>query len=295
MATLIDWSEVDAAVTAAVKSNSCDSKSEALAYVVLKAMFGLTADEIEDAITDGPNDRGIDAVVIQEADHPRTVHLFQFKYVDDFARTSSNFPSSEVDKVSSFVRDLLQKEPSLQKNCNPLLWDKVPEIWDLFEAGPPRFEVHFVSNQAPMVRTHQDRIATALAPYRNFTVHHNDLAALAAMLVDRRRPRVDAEIRVVDNQYFERSDGNIRGLIATVQASDLVALIRDADDAEQVNLDVFDQNVRVYLTRKNKINQRIFETAVSQSNAEFWYLNNGVTMTCELLEYTPDPTPLSRP
>lgn len=287
MATLIDWSEVHAEVSAALSQHGYANQSQGLAHVVLRALFGLTAAEIDDAITDGPNDRGIDAVVIQDTESPATVHLFQFKYVDRFERSDSNFPSGEADKVLSFIADLLRRDSALKESCNPLLWGKVAEIWDLFEAGPPRFEIHFVGNQAPMVSTHQERLTSALAQYRHFSTRHTDLAALASLLIEIRRPAVDADLRLVDNQYFERSDGNIRGLIATVQATDLIELIRDTGNPDRVNPEVFDENVRVYLTRKNRINQRIFETAVSDLNAHFWYLNNGVTMTCESFEYPP--------
>ena len=287
MANLIDWSEVENSITAAKTQEACDKRSQALAYVVLPALFGLTPEEVEDSLTDGPNDRGIDAGVILDSESPPIVHLFQFKCVDRFDRSSDNFPGTEVDKLLTFVRDLLARDQNLKKTCNPLLWGKVTEIWDLFNTGAPRFVLHLVANQAALVSTEQQRLTQGLVPYRHFSVVHTDLAGLATLLTERQRPRLDAQLRLVDNQYFERSDGNIRGLIATIQATELVRLIGDPAELSNVNPDVFDQNIRVYLTLKNRINQRIFETAVSPTNAEFWYLNNGVTLTCESFEYSP--------
>ena len=52
-------------------------------------------------------------------------------------------------------------------------------------------------------------------------------------------------------------------------------------------LEIFQENARVYLTQKNKINKRIFDSALADSNAEFWYLNNGITLTCDHFEYPP--------
>jgi hypothetical protein len=92
---------------------------------------------------------------------------------------------------------------------------------------------------------------------------------------------------VIDNNYFERVDGNIRGLIATVEARELVDFIRDPADPTRVYLDLFNDNVRVYLTSKNKINKAILQSALSEDNAYFWYLNNGITLTCDSLEYPP--------
>ena len=41
------------------------------------------------------------------------------------------------------------------------------------------------------------------------------------------------------------------------------------------------------LTRANRINAKIIESALSDGNASFWYLNNGITMTCDFMEYQP--------
>jgi len=37
-----------------------------------------------------------------------------------------------------------------------------------------------------------------------------------------------------------------------------------------------------------KINQGIYETALSDENYEFWYLNNGITIVCDNCTYTPN-------
>jgi hypothetical protein len=52
-------------------------------------------------------------------------------------------------------------------------------------------------------------------------------------------------------------------------------------------LSVFNDNVRVYLTKKNRVNRKIHATALSDKNVEFWYLNNGITMTCDGFSYQP--------
>jgi hypothetical protein len=48
---------------------------------------------------------------------------------------------------------------------------------------------------------------------------------------------------------------------------------------------VFNDNVRVYLSKKNPINKKIIGSALSEKNAQFWYLNNGITMTCDSFSY----------
>jgi hypothetical protein len=119
-------------------------------------------------------------------------------------------------------------------------------------------------------------------------VRHHSLESIARLILEAQQLRIDRQLQLVDDQYFERVDGNIRGLVATVQGIDLVRMITDPDDASRPLLEIFQENARVYLTQKNKINKRIFESALSNSHTEFWYLNNGITITCDHFEYPPE-------
>ena len=110
MATLLDWN----ALTQKVKSYIGESpyfstQKRAFSHVLLEYILSLSPEEIEDAITEGPNDRGIDAVYVDERDGRNTIHLFQFKHVNSFSKAKNNFPSSEIDKLLSFCADLLNQ------------------------------------------------------------------------------------------------------------------------------------------------------------------------------------------
>lgn len=288
MPTLISWGQLRTKVENYRQIYGCENNAAALAFVVLKYLLDLTPGEIEDSITDGSNDRGVDAVYVDERDSKATVHLFQFKYTSTFDNCGRNFPSSEIDKILSFVSDLLARNTAMKKSCNQLLWEKVREIWDLFDrAITPTFIVHFCSNMQGLVSTEHARLIEALRPYRFFEAKEYTLETICSLIIERETPRLERTIQLVDKQYFERGDGNIRGLIATVEANQLIEMIRDPDDSGRVLSDIFNDNVRVYLTNKNPINAKIIESAVSEHNAEFWYLNNGITMTCDSFEYPP--------
>ncbi|MCX6093054.1 MAG: AIPR family protein [Candidatus Bipolaricaulota bacterium] len=288
MGTLIDWN----ALSQKIKSYSgespyCTTPSKTFTYLALEYLLSLSPEEIEDAITDGPSDRGVDAVYVDERDDRNVVHLFQFKHVSSFEGSKRNFPSTEIDKLLSFCEDLLNEAPELQQTCNPILWTKVQEIWGALKNPEPSFEVHFCANMASLVDAQQKRVASALAKYRSFRVNHHTLDSLVELFIERKRPKIDVKLKVVDKNYFERTDGNLRGLIATLEATEIIKLITDPSDPAQVRRDVFNDNVRVYLTKKNRINKRIHATALSEKNVEFWYLNNGITVTCDYFSYQP--------
>lgn len=287
MATLIDWSQVETKVKSYHLLYDCDTESVALAYVAIESLLSLNPDEIEESITDGSQDRGVDAVVVADDGKKQIIHIFQVKHVTTFEKSSNNFPSNEIDKLLSFIGDLLQKQPSMKGTCNPILWAKVQEIWEIFDRGTPSFVLHLVGNMAPLVAAESARLSQSLTAYRIFEVQQHMLESLATAMIERKTPHLDRNIRLVDDQYFERIDGNIRGLVATVQASELVKMIEHPERPGEVLLDMFDDNVRIYLTRANRINAMIFESALSDSNAEFWYLNNGITLTCASMSYPP--------
>ena len=288
MATLLDWN----ALTQKVKSYIGESpyfstQKRAFSHVLLEYILSLSPEEIEDAITEGPNDRGIDAVYVDERDGRNTIHLFQFKHVNSFSKAKNNFPSSEIDKLLSFCADLLNQLPKMESTCNPILWAKVQEIWEALDRRDPCFEVHFCGNMKGLVDTQKERLEIALAAYRSFSVSHHTLDSIVGLFIEKKQPKIGAQLRVVDKNYFERTDGNIRGLIVTLEATEIIKLITNPDDTSQVRLDVFNDNVRIYLTKKNRINRKIHATALSDKNVEFWYLNNGITLTCDSFSYQP--------
>jgi len=49
--------------------------------------------------------------------------------------------------------------------------------------------------------------------------------------------------------------------------------------------DAFEDNVRIYLKQRSKINRNIKETALSDDAYRFFYYNNGITITCSHFEY----------
>jgi hypothetical protein len=107
-------------------------------------------------------------------------------------------------------------------------------------------------------------------------------------MLEKKYRKIDGEVHFVDKQYFERSDGPLKGIVATVAATELVNLITERDNPACVMDDVFNENVRIYQKLKNRINRSIYETALSDKNFEFWYLNNGVTIVCDECRYQPN-------
>lgn len=251
-------------------------------WLALEAILQLNTDDIDDALTDGPQDGGLDAIHIAE----RTVSIFTFKYTEKFDNCAKNFPKSDLDSFVLTVQGIFQK--TLTKDTvNELVWEKANEIWSLFGDGHLSFKFYICSNKLPPADDVRKSFENALRPFRFVEFHYLDQEEVVNKLLERKYRRVDGQLTFVDKQYFERVDGGVKGLVATIAATDLVKLVTDPADSTRVNEDAFNDNVRIY-KKENRINQRIVETALSDQNYEFWYLNNGINIVCEECRYQPN-------
>jgi len=166
-------------------------------------------------------------------------------------------------------------------DVNDILWDKITEIWDLFEKGQLFFKYYLCSNKLKPIENAKRKFETHLSRYRF-------VEDLVSKILEKKYKKINGDIRFVEKQYFDRSDGPLKGIVATVAATDLINLVKDAENPEKINENVFNENIRIYLKLDNRINRGIYDTALSDENYEFWYLNNGITIVCEECTYTPN-------
>lgn len=284
---------------------------DAFYFFVLSLILDLQDDEIEDSITDnhylthigpfGGHDRGVDAVYIDDSDTRPIIHFFNCKYTDNFKKTSNHFPSGEIDKMLMFLNDLMSQDDELKETVNPILFGKVQEIWKIFESTNPNFEIHLCTNQYQGLEAQEkERFERSIRQFSNFNINYHLMGDLINLLTRKDKQIVDASLKAIDKNYFEKSGGgDIRALVVDVDARDLIRIVLDNEDIRnQSDLDdysiltgygiledSFEDNVRVYLKQRSKINRSIRATALSSDNHRFFYFNNGITITCEKFEY----------
>ncbi|HYK56120.1 MAG TPA: AIPR family protein, partial [Flavisolibacter sp.] len=285
MANFLDWNTLENRVKNYIDPTVGVSTPQAAFPILMVAtILGISDEDASDAITDGPKDRGVDAVFIDDSSG-NAVHLFQFKYVDKFENSKKNFPSGEIEKLASYVQEMLDLDANLKSSCNPLLWNKTEEIWEALKKPPVALHIHFCGNQEPMTPEEQARANATFSKYKQFTVHHHSLDGIVKLFIDHARPKIDKVITAVDKDYFDRTDGNVRGLICTVEALEIIRMVADPANAGKMLESLFNDNVRIYLSRTNRINKKIIKSALSETSSLFWYLNNGITITCDSFSY----------
>ncbi|UII21186.1 AIPR family protein [Fulvivirga ligni] len=308
--SLQDFSTINTHVERLKKDFNFEDSSNSFYFLALDLLFGLQDDEIRDAITDqhflntigetSGKDRGIDAVLFDESTDTTEIHLFNFKYSGSFEKTKSNFPSGEIDKIIGFVNDLLSQEESIRDTLNPILYSKVEEIWKIFESQNPIFHVHLCSNlYEGLEGQEKSRFEKSISRHSNFHVHYHLITDFIELLTRKGKQIIDAKIRAIDKKFFEKSDGDIRALVTNVDIRDVLRIVinneelRNKPDIEDYELlkqheiqeDSFEDNVRVYLKQRSKINRNIKKTALSDESHRFFYYNNGITLTCDSFSY----------
>ncbi|MCG6142739.1 AIPR family protein [Leptospira mtsangambouensis] len=288
-----------------------ESEIIAFYYFTLNSLFKLQKDEIEDTITDtdyltsigeiSGNDNGIDALYINTASTPPNIHLLNYKFITDFKKADSHFPSTELHKIKSFINSILQEDTEIEKNINPTLFSKMVEIWEIYKHQIPIINIHLVSNSFQgLEKTEKEKFEREMSRYTNFKIHYNTIDSFVARLTESKGNPINVKIKAIDFNYFEKSDGDIRALIFSADAKDVIRILiqneilRSNPDPETYDLiknfkieeTAFEDNVRIYLTQSSRINKNITLTALSEDNHHFFYFNNGITLTCSKFSYS---------
>jgi len=308
MGSLQEFSLINNKVKEIAEDFEMSTLSNAFYFFALELILQLQKDEIEDAITDnfylqssnkGGHDRGIDVLYIdREGKNTTEIHMFNFKYMSKFEKIDSHFPSNEIEKILLFLQNLLSKQIE-PKEINPILYDKVQEIWQIYDSEQPKLFLHFCSNLSnSFQKDEQLRLEKEISNYDDVEIKYYTLSDFVDLLHLGNRQKVDAKLRATEGTFFEKNDGDVRALIVNLDARDLVRIV--LDDPEMRNNpdadfkfsdylifeEAFENNVRIYLKQRSKINRSIKATVLShQDNYLFFYFNNGITITCDKFVY----------
>lgn len=255
--------------------------SSAFTRYALEIIIKLNNDDIEESITDGPDDGGIDAIYIKD----REVHLFSFTYTDNVDNSDKNYPGNDIDKIIVTTSQILSKQLNTGL-YNDAIKDKYGEILAEFDKGKTTTKLYLVSNKKHPVDSEKKKLASQLSQFRFIEIRYFDLNDLVGLLLENRTNKIDGDLNFIDKQHFEKSDGNIKTIIGVMPAIDLINIISDKEKKTIPNEAIFNDNIRVYKPQ-HSINKSIKEAALSENNFQFFYLNNGITILCEECDYTP--------
>lgn len=251
------------------------------AFALLCAMQWLDLDEGDalDAVVDGSNDRGIDAVWVAEPQGGFfDVHIFQTKYSEDLER-DKGFGENEVVKIINTLRGLLRQRSFHVNNALDVRLAEVRAHLDEFNI--PNFFVYLCNNGQGLSHNAQAHIDAFLCEspenskrYRFRYINHVDIFRAG----EKTEP-VNCALDFAGG-FVDEAINFKRAFVGKVQVAQVAELLNQFDDR------LLGRNVRDFLGFRRVVNEGIRATLQDADKCkDFYFLNNGITFVCEKLSY----------
>lgn len=285
----IDASIIDqrlSAIANSVKESAADQlrvedptrlKSLAFIFLCVKTVLDLEDDESFDCLTEGGGDFGVDAMHIsEEYDGEFTVSLFQAKYKHKDLAGTANFPESGVNSLIRAIRHLFNPSAKLE-NVNQRLLTKVEEARSLVRDGYiPQVRAISCNNGLKWNDAAQESIDRA-AFGDQVTWEHVNHTSLVKIL-QASKPVTDS-LRLSGKAIVEDMDFS-RILVGRISVTEISELISRHGER------LLERNIRRYLgLQGNRVNEGIRTTLASSERGNFYFYNNGITLTCDKFAY----------
>lgn len=259
-----------------LSGNEGTLRSLAFVYFCVKTLLDLDDEAAFDALVEGGQDFGVDALhIADEHDGEFTVTLFQGKY-QKRRDAQGGFPATGIEKLVQAIRYLF--DPSIELiNINDRLRVRVEEARSFIRDGLiPQVRVVACNNGKRWGADGDELIRLAGFGDQvvwDHTNHDRLVQILQAMKPVSDRLQLAGRF-VIEDMNFSRV------LIGRVAVEELAALIDRHGER------LLERNIRRYLgLQGNRVNEGIRDTLLGPDRSSFYFFDNGVTLTCDKLEY----------
>jgi hypothetical protein len=235
--------------------------------------------ETKDDITDGSDDKQIDAIFID--DQKQTVFIIQGKFIAE--KSVDAAPLREVLSSWIQIKDLVR----LQEVANNKLKRKLSEVSRCLD---DEYEIAFeLLTTGALTKSAQNDLATFQKQLAEMGEKDDILCSL--MLIDqdeiKRRydlaleidnPSINYKIKLSDIKHMSIEIAGSKVLIASIPLKETLNIPGIKDGT------LFRKNVRQSLGLNNIVNKGIRQTIYSDRYKDFFFFHNGITAICNKLE-----------
>jgi AIPR protein len=239
--------------------------------------------ETRDDITDGGDDKQIDAIVID--DDKALVRIIQGKFIQ--SGTVDAEPLREVLSAWIQIKDLAR----LQNVANPKLQRKLAELAAALDED---YEVSFelittgALTEAALhdLEAFQKELAK-LSEKENFdaTIHvidGDELRRRDDFAIESDNPSINYTLNLAGSKYMYHEIAGTPVLIAAVPLKECIRLPGIKDGT------LFQKNVRQSLGSSNAVNKGIRGTIIGDKRSDFFFFHNGITALCNKMQLDGD-------
>ncbi|OME28927.1 AIPR protein [Paenibacillus odorifer] len=235
--------------------------------------------ETKDDITDGADDKQIDAVVID--DEKSTIFIVQGKFIGQSAVDAE--PLREV--LSSWIqlRDLVR----LQEVANNKLKRKLSEVARALE---DEYEIAFeLITTTELTKAAKEDLATFQKQLAELSERDDIVCSLTIidadelrrrydLALERENPSINHSLDLSTTTYMPVTIAGTQVIVASVPLKECIKIPGIKDGT------LFQKNVRQSLGLNNTVNKGIRSTIYSDKHRDFFFFHNGITAICNKLE-----------
>lgn len=241
----------------------------------LRNIHGLNTVEAKDCITDGANDKQIDAVYINNQDS--IIYIIQGKFMSGEYIDAE--PVREV--LSSWI--LVQDLNQLQDAANSKLKVKINEISAALDDD---YEICFelittakLTDQAQMdADAFSKKLSDSEEMNANFVVVDNEMLKFKYdEALNKTNNYINFTFQLESGKYLEVELNGTRAVLAAIPLKDCVNIPGIKDGR------LFRKNVRQSLGNSNKVNKGIAKT-IKKEPGDFFFYHNGITAICSKID-----------
>lgn len=238
-----------------------------------------------DDITDGANDKQIDALIVD--DEERRVLMIQGKFIG--TRQVDAEPLREV--LAAWIR--LQDLSSLQQDCNEKLKQKLEAVRRAIEDEYSiDFELLTTGTLTEAAQADLKAFGERLEESEDFTaaVHLVDSEVLETRLSEaeaQELPLLEHTISLDPSKTLITTLGGAQTVLAVLPLKECLKLPGIVDGR------LFRKNVRQSLGATNKVNRALRATINGERVRDFFFYHNGITALCDSMKLTEDRTQLA--
>jgi hypothetical protein len=234
--------------------------------------------EAKDDITDGPNDKQVDAIYID--DEKLTIYILQGKFISDGLIDAE--PLREVISAWMQFKDLIR----LQEVGNSKLKRKLSEVARALEDD---YEIAFelITTSTLTEGANQDlaTFQSRLAEFSEnddfaatiFLIDNEELKRRYELAIEKDNPSIFHTIDLSQSKYLDTEIANTKVILASIPLKETIKFPGIKDGA------LFQKNVRQSLGLNNSVNKGIKNTIYSDKHRDFFFFHNGITAICNKL------------
>lgn len=238
----------------------------------VRNIHGQDSPQTKLCITDGADDKQIDAIVID--DEAQSVYVVQGKFIGSGSVDSG--PLREV--LSSWVQ--LKDLAKLQENANLKLRQRLTDLSLALEDG---YDIHFeLITTAELTDSARNDLAVfqmEIAESDEFPatltlVDNEELSRRYELAILKENPFIKHDLVLESGKFMSMELAGTSVVLAALPLKDCLSIPGIKDGA------LFQKNVRQSLGLSNSVNKQIKNTIYGDKHRDFFFFHNGITAIC---------------